>query len=871
MAHYNTFREQLAIAHPAFGHALWEPDPGQYPPVQVGDVGFTRDGKFHRLFNVLLPANDPSHQSRGTPDGHEPLPLRLQDHIDRGILSPNTFYSYGVNVVSGGLEVLATGVGSANVSFSCTRKQGAVLSLPVTARREDTLLLGHFRKWITGNIDSWFTFARDLGTGIEMEDIVLVTGCHRTRSWTNTAFNEIQTNAKLSLGVEVGASGASVNWRVSNLRIQGAVLGHGPNGENLPENQCIFIRGFRVKRIFFRTISLIKAAAEPKPDTRGDDSDRESENEVVSISSAGEYQDPLHVLLEYIAERAPHNCDLALVHDDDLDRILRAGDRTSLENLQPDAMIDYLERSKPEIEVLSGEHPQVSLCSDFHGKSARTKEPLSADDQSPRTNTVAILSEQLKSLDYPAPAPVSLLSHFPIPSDQSRNVSAITESETSIDDIVKTVERFRILVIGRSGVGKSSLINCVFGINDASVAHYKPGESDIQQEFESPENPYFVLHDSQGFEPGDLSNFEIVRTFIMQRSLEHLALKDRIHGLWLCVETPTAGGRVFEKGDEHLLKFAHEIQIPVVLVFTQYDRLVRSKKAELQEEHRNLDEIFLREQSEKDARDAFNKCLQSLQRTLDRMEIPMPHCARVSVRKGYQESISALVEGTRDVVKERLRGDAWIMWSIAQRASPSVKMEACVTKGMISYNRTVPGGIPGSGRLLLSDCLEKVHRDIVTCWNFKGEVLNSKEFAYLMLRLVQDAVQTEPGAYHSNVDMVSHFVALVTSAFPPTQPLESVLGFTPSFWQQLSTADLENTSWSQQFLMIYIAELISLSRMLFDTTLTPTWDGVRGAYGAYEESGSRQNLRDRLLTTSRGGHVLTKGDMDGVFRGLFAV
>ena len=28
----------------------------------------------------------------------------------------------------------------------------------------------------------------------------------------------------------------------------------------------------------------------------------------------------------------------------------------------------------------------------------------------------------------------------------------------------------------------------------------------------------------------------------------------------LCVETPPAGGRVFEKGDEYLLRYAHEIQ-----------------------------------------------------------------------------------------------------------------------------------------------------------------------------------------------------------------------------------------------------------------------------------------------------------------------
>ncbi len=109
MAHFDTFRGQLAIAHPAFGYALWEPDPGEFPPVEVGDVGFTRDGKFHRLFNALLPVDHESHESRGVPDNHEPLQLRLRNHIDRGILSPNNFYSCGVNVVSGGLEVLATG------------------------------------------------------------------------------------------------------------------------------------------------------------------------------------------------------------------------------------------------------------------------------------------------------------------------------------------------------------------------------------------------------------------------------------------------------------------------------------------------------------------------------------------------------------------------------------------------------------------------------------------------------------------------------------------------------------------------------------------------------------------------------------------
>lgn len=69
--HYDTFREELAKAYPAFGHALREPDPGEYPSVEVGDVGFVREGQFHRLFNVLLPEDHVSHERFGVPEGHE--------------------------------------------------------------------------------------------------------------------------------------------------------------------------------------------------------------------------------------------------------------------------------------------------------------------------------------------------------------------------------------------------------------------------------------------------------------------------------------------------------------------------------------------------------------------------------------------------------------------------------------------------------------------------------------------------------------------------------------------------------------------------------------------------------------------------------
>ena len=106
-----------------------------------------------------------------------------------------------------------------------------MLSLPVTARCEDTLTLGHFRKWIIRHIESWFAFTQAHGLGLEMEDIVLVTGRHCTRSWSNITFNEVQADARFSLGVDVGALGANINWRASSSRTQGAVLSHGPSGE----------------------------------------------------------------------------------------------------------------------------------------------------------------------------------------------------------------------------------------------------------------------------------------------------------------------------------------------------------------------------------------------------------------------------------------------------------------------------------------------------------------------------------------------------------------------------------------------------------------------------------------------------------------
>jgi len=111
MHRYDIYRDQLSIINPSFGHALWDPAPENvFCPVKVGDVGYVREGRFFRLFNALLPADDPSHKGIPLPEYHEPLIPNNPNHIARGTLEPNRYCSAGVNInIAPGPESLATG------------------------------------------------------------------------------------------------------------------------------------------------------------------------------------------------------------------------------------------------------------------------------------------------------------------------------------------------------------------------------------------------------------------------------------------------------------------------------------------------------------------------------------------------------------------------------------------------------------------------------------------------------------------------------------------------------------------------------------------------------------------------------------------
>ncbi|KAG2105478.1 uncharacterized protein F5147DRAFT_579477 [Suillus discolor] len=118
--------------------------------------------------------------------------------------------------------------------------------------------------------------------------------------------------------------------------------------------------------------------------------------------------------------------------------------------------------------------------------------------------------------------------------------------------IREKIGRFRILVIGRANAGKTTILQRVCNtrenpeiynsagnkvgitmlIDDTVLkASRERGLHNIENEMVFQSNPGFIFHDSRGFEAGGESEFNIVKTFIADRSKE-ARLTNQLHAIW---------------------------------------------------------------------------------------------------------------------------------------------------------------------------------------------------------------------------------------------------------------------------------------------------------------------------------------------------
>ena len=123
---------------------------------------------------------------------------------------------------------------------------------------------------------------------------------------------------------------------------------------------------------------------------------------------------------------------------------------------------------------------------------------------------------------------------------------------------------FNLVLFGKTGVGKSTLINAIFGVDVAKTGNGRPVTTDLY-EHEVPGSPLRLL-DTKGFEVGDSSEALIkqMRHVIEQR--RGLPIAEQVHAVWYCVR---AGDRRFEDQQAAFVEELSKLGLPILLVLTQ--------------------------------------------------------------------------------------------------------------------------------------------------------------------------------------------------------------------------------------------------------------------------------------------------------------
>ena len=160
-----------------------------------------------------------------------------------------------------------------------------------------------------------------------------------------------------------------------------------------------------------------------------------------------------------------------------------------------------------------------------------------------------------------------------------------------INHRIKNLKKLNIIVVGKSGVGKSTLINSLFRENLAQTGIGRPVTKEIRK-LEKKDYP-LSIYDTPGFElsSGQQNNVKDEVIKIIEEGYASKDINKAIHCIWYCVNV--GGNRTFDATEIEWLQDLTEknkaYNVPIIVVLTQ--GCPKSKALEMKQliEKENLD------------------------------------------------------------------------------------------------------------------------------------------------------------------------------------------------------------------------------------------------------------------------------------------
>lgn len=146
------------------------------------------------------------------------------------------------------------------------------------------------------------------------------------------------------------------------------------------------------------------------------------------------------------------------------------------------------------------------------------------------------------------------------------------------------MEKGNVLVIGNSGVGKSTLINAVLGKERAEMGYGTTGTTKELAIYESEKIPFRII-DTVGFEPSLLKEFEAINAVKKwsKNSTKEGKEGTQINMIWFCVEGTSS--KLFPKTIKNLSRATSMWpSVPIIVVIT--------KSYSVPERERNIEMVY---------------------------------------------------------------------------------------------------------------------------------------------------------------------------------------------------------------------------------------------------------------------------------------